>query len=129
MPPSLCEEVINLSRAGKGDAKDWQCSATAACFSFKAIHAHCLPAGYLPELLQLFEDHPSLHQMHVFNTALENLPRELLPSFYEEMVNKVGIQPNAASVAKVIRVLGKLQREPDATAVWHDWLVCPSPTP
>lgn len=63
----------------------------------------------------------------MFNTVLEKLPgsqHELLPSFYEEMVNKVGIQPNAASVAKVIRGLGKLQMESDAIALWHDWLVC-----
>lgn len=94
------------------------------------VYGHCLPAGNLSELLQQFYDHPILHQKHVFHIAVENLPgsqRELLPSFYEEMVNKVGIQPKAASVAKVIRALGRLQRESDATALWHDWLVCPHP--
>ena len=123
--PLLFEEVVNLSRAGKEHAKHWQCSE-------EAIHTHCLPAGNFSGLLQLFHDHPSLNQKQVFKTALDNLPGsqlELLPSFYEEMVSKVGIQPNAASVAKVIQALGKLQREPDAIALWHDWLVLPFSAP
>lgn len=123
-------DVIKLSRAGKELAANRPYSATAGRLppSVKAIYARCLPAGRLPELLQLFHDHPVLHRKHIFNNALENLPgsqRELVPAFYEEMVNKLGILPNATSVAKVIRVLGKLQRESDAMALWHDWLVCP----
>ena len=80
----------------------------------------------MPELTQLFRDHAILHQKHIFNNALLNLPpsrRELVPLFYSE-VTKLGIQPNATAVAKVMRVLGKMQRESDAKALWRDWLVC-----
>ena len=79
----------------------------------------------MPELTQLFRDHAILHQKHIFNNALLNLPasrRELVPPFYNE-VTKLGLQPNATAVAKVMRVLGKMQRESDAKALWRDWLV------
>ncbi|KAL3159557.1 hypothetical protein ABBQ38_009973 [Trebouxia sp. C0009 RCD-2024] len=82
-------------------------------------------AGAVPELTLLFRDHAVLHQKHIFNNALLNLPasrRELVPLFYNEIVTKLGIQPSATAVAKVMRVLGKLQRESEAKALWRDWL-------
>lgn len=96
---------------------------------FHQNQAPGLSAGALPGLIQRFRDYPVLHQKHVFNTALLNLPasqRELVPLFFKEVVTNLGIPPNATAVAKVMRVLGKLQRESEAKALWRDWLVCPS---
>lgn len=141
VPHLLYDEVIRLSRAGTGCAEEGDAAAYHLLVGsdWFANHsswqhmtsAHCMSAGAVPELTLLFRDHAVLHQKHIFNNALLNLPasrRELVPLFYNEIVTKLGIQPSATAVAKVMRVLGKLQRESEAKALWRDWLVCPSPS-
>ena len=40
------------------------------------------------------------------------------------MVNTLGLQPNAGSIALLVRALGHLRKPLQAEAVWKEWRVC-----
>lgn len=65
-----------------------------------------------------------LHAAHPLNTALLSLQPQEIPAFYKTMVETVAIQPNASSVALVIRAFGQLHKLAEAQAVLKEWQVC-----
>ena len=78
----------------------------------------------MTELTSIFQQEQMLHAPHPLNTALLSLQPRDVPAFYKTMVEKVAIQPNASSVALVIRAFGQLHKLAEAEAVLKEWQVC-----
>jgi len=76
------------------------------------------------ELTSIFQQEQMLHAPHPLNTALLSLQPRDVPAFYKTMVEKLAIQPNASSVALVIRAFGQLHKLAEAEAVLKEWQVC-----
>ena len=77
----------------------------------------------MTELVSIFQQEQMLHAPHPLNTALLSLQPQDVPAFYKTMVEKVAIQPNASSVALVIRAFGQLHQLAEAEAVLKEWQV------
>ncbi|KAL0052674.1 hypothetical protein WJX82_005877 [Trebouxia sp. C0006] len=77
--------------------------------------------GKVTELASIFQQEQMLHAPHPLNTALLSLQPQDVPAFYKTMVEKVAIQPNASSVALVIRAFGQLHQLAEAEAVLKEW--------
>ena len=82
-----------------------------------------LVAGQIEELVNLYSTEEILHATHPFNVGLINMPARYVPRFYQAVVDTINVQPNALSVAVLIRSLGKLNRLSQAEAIWSDWQV------
>ena len=80
-------------------------------------------AGQVPELYELFRSEEILRATHCFNIALQSLAHKHVPRFYQTIIDDLGVQPDAVSVAYLIRALGKLSRLSQAEVIWTDWLV------
>lgn len=78
----------------------------------------------MTELTSIFQQEQILHAPHPLNTALLSLQPQDVPAFYNTVVEKVAIQPNASSIALVIRALGQLHKLAEAEAVFKEWQVC-----
>ena len=78
----------------------------------------------MTELTSIFQQEQILHASHPLNTALLSLQPRDVPAFYNTMVEKVAIQPNANSIALVIRAFGQLHKLAEAEAVFKEWQVC-----
>ncbi len=78
----------------------------------------------MTELTSIFQQEQILHAPHPLNTALLSLQPRDVPAFYNTMVEKVAIQPNASSIALVIRAFGQLHNLAQAEAVFKEWQVC-----
>ncbi|KAL0036562.1 hypothetical protein WJX79_000391 [Trebouxia sp. C0005] len=77
--------------------------------------------GKVTELTSIFQQEQILHAPHPLNTALLSLQPRDIPAFYNTMVKKVAIQPNASSVALVIRAFGQLHKLAEAEAILKEW--------
>lgn len=77
-------------------------------------------AGQYTELVDLYHSEEILQATRAMNLGLMSLPVRDVPYFYKAIAEGLNIQPNAMSVALLIRSLGKLNRVSDAEAIWHD---------
>ncbi|DBA86013.1 hypothetical protein WJX77_010551 [Trebouxia sp. C0004] len=77
--------------------------------------------GKVTELTSIFQQEQMLHAPHPLNTALLSLQPRDVPAFYNIVTEKVAIQPNASSIALVIRAFGQLHKVAQAEAVFNEW--------
>ena len=84
---------------------------------------HLGSAGKLQDLTETFQQEQVLQAPHPLYLALMTLPPHLVPQMYLFGLNTLGISPNAASIALLIRAYGELRNVAQAEAVLQDWQV------
>lgn len=92
----------------------WISSAKLHCYSH---------AGKIDDLVELYRQEPALQSTHPFNVGLMSMPIRQIPEVYQTLVEELNLQPNAQSVALLIRSFGRTNRLKRAVAIWEDWQV------